>query len=131
MKERDFQTMFTRYIRENPPEETCAFELKIVKKGAMPFNAVAEHQVEALIRARCDKGSYHKLSDMSREKKPYDCFYIRDARAYVVIWWYKPRQPKEMIWVPVEKFIGEMQSCKRKSLTEERAKEIGIVIPFK
>jgi len=129
MIEKNFQSLFTKWIRKNPPNESCAFELKIVKKGAMPFSAVAEHQIDGLHAAEW-RGMYHKISDMSREKKPFDCFYMYGAKAYLVVWWYKPRQPKEMIWIDISSLMTEMTFSKRKSLTEARAKEIGMVVPF-
>ena len=131
MKEKNFQTMFSKWIKgKNLP--TTAWELKIVKLKSMPFDAVKEHQVKALLDARfC--GLYHKINDAPwggkmrfTTPKPFDCFNIAEAEAYVVIWFYHPRQKKEMIWIDINDFVDEKDTSKRKSLTEERAKEIGM-----
>ena len=122
--------MLKKFIDKQPLKYSAAMELKIVKNGKpMPFNKIAEHQLSGLYDAK-HSGCYHKLSDMSREKKPFDCFFIKEVAAYIVIWWYKPRQKKEMIWIDIDRMILEIKNSNRKSLTEERAKEIGTVIYF-
>jgi hypothetical protein len=36
-----------------------------------------------------------------------------------------------MIWIDVDEFVQEAEQATRKSITEERAKEIGLTFPFK
>jgi len=98
----------------------------------MPFDRVNPHQIKALNQAR--KGNlYHKISDSPiyagmqtrfTAPKPFDCLNISQANAYVVIWYYRPRERKYFILIDVRDFIVETRESDRKSLTEERAKKI-------
>lgn len=133
MKEKDLQVIFGRYLQENPPNQTEVYELKMCKMKSMPFTQVAEHQIEALWKAEFGN-LYYKINDMPfiignskmrfTKPKPFDCMNIHDADAYVVIVFYKPRQKKEFILICIGKFRAEILESDRKSLTEERAKEI-------
>ena len=133
MKEKDLQYIFGKYLQENPPNKTEVYELKMCKMKSMPFNQVADHQIEALWQAEF-RNLYYKINDMPfiqgnskmrfTKPKPFDCLNIHDADAYVVIVFYKPRQKKEFILICIGKFRAEILESDRKSLTEERAKEI-------
>ena len=78
---------------------------------------------------------YHKISDSpifggmkSRftKQKPFDCL-VLTGLAFVCIMFYKPRKKKEFIAIDIDVWNEEVKTSIRKSLTEERAKEIGIV----
>ena|ERR1035437_6118350 len=136
MRESDMTTLFGKYIRSKKPLLSGVFELKIVKKGALPFDALRPHQAEALT-AVVEAGFYHKLidppvfADMQTRfnaPRPFDCFYLVGIQAFVVVWWYHERQPKKFIFIPIKKFLAEQATSDRKSLTEIRAKEIGTEI---
>jgi hypothetical protein len=136
MKEKDFQILFSKWIDDNYHYDSAVWELKICKLKSMPFDQVKPHQIKALQKAKSG-GLYHKINDMPIFKgskmrftnpKPFDCFFVSGVKAFVVIWFYKPRQEKEMIWIDIEEFLKEEETCGRKSLTEERAKELGIII---
>lgn len=130
MQERDFQSLFTKWIREKGDtyfNRTAAFELKICKENALPWSRVEHHQVQALFDARFNR-MYHKISDQSFGIKPFDAFQIAKAEAYLVILFYKPRAKKEMIWIDIAKFASEYAKSTRKSLTEAKAKEISTYI---
>ena len=134
MKEKDMQTLWGKYLKTHRTDKTEVYELKIVKQTSMPFSRVNEHQIVALNQAR--KGNfYYKISDTGfptaqdslmrfTPQKPFDCMNIFKADAYVVIWFYKPRQKKKFILIGVRSFVEEVCSSDRKSLTEERAREI-------
>ena len=134
MKEKNLQVIFGNYLKENPPNETAVYELKMCKGKSMPFSQVAEHQIEALQQAK-HGNLYHKITDQPvswgkntkmrfTKPKPCDCFNICKANAYIVIVYYKPRQKKEFILIDILQFITERDNSKRKSLTEARAREI-------
>ena len=91
-----------------------------------------EHQIEALEQAK-NAFLYHKINDLPiyrksktrfASKRPFDCFCFAKVDAFIVLWFYKPRQKKEMIWIDIDKFTKEKDISARKSLTEQRAKEI-------
>ena len=127
MKEKNIQSIF-----KNINKKEGLFELKLCKGKSMPFNSVADHQVEALVAGSCDEGVYHKISDSPvswggqrfTKPKPFDCFYFRNVPAYVVICWYVPRKKKAFHYIPIKAFIRKRDSVERKSITEEMSAEI-------
>lgn len=132
MKESDMQTLFGKYIRTKKPPKSAVFELKICKGTSIPFDALRPHQVAAL--SQISQGFFHKLIDPPifenmqtrfNAPRPFDCFYLKDVEAFVVIWFYHERQPKKFIFIPIKKFLLEKETSSRKSLTEVRAREIG------
>lgn len=124
MKEKDFQNKFGRWLKANW-HASAVFELKLVRGKSLPFSSVKEHQVWALMKAQNAK-IYYKIPDCGNSQKPFDCFLLTKIPAYVVIMFYR-RGQKEFIIIDINLFAQEQQRSKRKSLTEERAKEIGNV----
>lgn len=132
MKERDIQTEFRNYLEENPPVKATIYELKKENGPSMSFSKVADHQIKALLKAKRE-GIFHKLTDMPHfqgaksrfdAKKPFDCFYIPKASAFVGICFYRPRRQRDLILIDIEDFVREMKTAKRKSITLTRALEI-------
>lgn len=140
MKETQMQTFFKKHLLKHPPTVSEVYELKICKTTSLPFEAVKDHQIKALQEA--STGLFHKITDPPiyyggetrfNIPRPFDCFYIRDVLGYVVLWFYKPREKKIFIKIPIGVFLKEKETATRKSLTEERAKQLGeeIVIDIK
>jgi penicillin-binding protein-related factor A (putative recombinase) len=128
MKEKDIQTLFSKVINE-----VGVYELKLAKRSSMPYNQVADHQIEALLSASNETGLFHKITDMPwgttnkfrfTKPKPFDCFFFRNTPAYVGICYYKPRQKKEVFCISIANFIKSKEEDSRKSITETRAREI-------
>ena len=126
MYEKDFQTKFLRWIRHNEQFKTGAYELKITKTGSLPFNALRDHQLLALQQVKHRKLAY-KIADDSIGFKPFDCFVLEYCPAYVVIMFYR-RGTKEFFMIDIDIWTKETEISKRKSLTEDRAREIGITL---
>jgi hypothetical protein len=122
MKEAKFQTLFSKWLKYNWSINSV-FELKICKNKSLPFNSVKEHQIDALLKTQTKFINY-KIPDCGYDQKPFDCFFLTNMNAYVVIMFYK-RGQKEFIIIPIKKFIKEKQISNRSSLTEQRAHEIG------
>lgn len=130
--ERDFQKLFKTWVESNKDIlSNTAFELKFCKnRKPLPFSAVQDHQLVALQEVK-NIGKFHKIADQPfipgrmayTFKKPFDCFFLK-GEAYVVILFYEPYEDKIMYWIDVDVFINEMNTSTRKSLTEDRAKEI-------
>lgn len=107
--------------------DSMVFELKLEKGTSFAFSRVAEHQIEALRQAK-HSGLYHKISDMPQsfyggnkhfrfvKPKPFDGVYLRGVNAFVVLMFYKPRQPKIAYLIDVDMFVKERDSAIRKSL---------------
>lgn len=121
--ESDFQSLWTKYVRQNWSHGSAAFELKITKTGSLPFTRLEEHQAEALKKAK-HKTLFHKISDMSINAKPFDGFILQDALAYVVVLFYTEGEKKVAYCIDIDEFIKESELSVRRSLTEERARQI-------
>lgn len=141
MLEKDFQTKFNRWLRY-VYKKTGAFELKITHEKSIPFSAVKDHQVAALLAAK-GEGIAYKISDESSGFKPFDCFFLNNVGGWVVIWYYNNSlqrghkrlgdvglERSSFYLIDVDDWIQEKSESKRKSLTEERAKEIGEAYSF-
>lgn len=118
-REAKFTTLFRHWVRANKRNLfSSAFELKQTTGKSIPFSDVQEHQLDALLAAKHD-GLLYKAPDDSRGIKPFDMFFLYNARAFVVI-----RYPDFFCLIDVEVFIEERQISERKSLTAQRAREI-------
>jgi penicillin-binding protein-related factor A (putative recombinase) len=125
MKERDFQTEFGKRNKI-----IGVFELKFCKGKSLPFSALADHQEKALLAASSSSGLYHKISDFPvfagskvrfNRPKPFDCVYLSNMDAYVVIMWWVPRKKKMVYYIDIDDFINMRDQADRKSITEEMA----------
>ena len=128
MKESNQQTLFGKYLKENPPTVSTAYELKICKTLSMRWDRVAEHQLQALLEVS-GGGHYWKLPDMTSmggfaSPKPFDCQYLLNTKAYIVVWFYVPRQPKVFHMIEVHDYIEAMKIAPRKSYREEDIEKI-------
>ena len=133
MNERRMQGFFGEFIIKNPPEESEVYELKFSREKSLAFSSVADHQVNALLAVE-KRGLYHRITDQPwikdrpysyTLKKPFDCFFLKNpCKAYVVIWFYKARQPKKFIKVRIEDFLRLKDICGRKSFTEPMILEV-------
>lgn len=86
--EKDFQTAFKKWLEENPPWQTEVYELKLIKSGNFGIKHWIDknpHQARGLMQSKKD-GCYHKLSDMSRDLKPFDAFFIMKSNAFLVVY---------------------------------------------
>ena len=127
IKESIFQTRFNKWVKARW-NKTALFELKVTSKP-LPFNAVLQHQKDALVATK-HRSLIFKIPDDSRSYKPADCFCLAKEDAYVVIMYYELRK-STFIMIDIDDFLEEEKNSDRKSLTEDRAREIGIECSFK
>lgn len=127
MKEKDFQVKFTRWLRYRYPLESAAFELKICKGTSLPFSAVQPHQVSALLAVK-NTGLEYKIPDDTMGSKPFDCFRLF-GNAFVVVMFYE-RSVNHFYLIDIDIWCHEVSVSTRKSLTENRAIEIGTLGQF-
>lgn len=125
--EAKFQTLFNHWLKAGRLKGTygaIAFELKHTRgKDSLPFSAVEDHQLDALVAVTTTRGLIYKISDESRGFKPFDCFMMWECQAFIVI-----KYPYFFVLITVDEFIQEKKRSKVKSLTDERAKEIAFCI---
>lgn len=124
-QEKDFQIQLKRWF-SNHAISSSAWEQKICKTNAMPFSKVQEHQLRALWLSK-HKQLYYKIPDVGYDKKPFDNFILSNSNAYVCIFYYQKRGDKDFVVIDVDDFIKESEGSKKRSLTKERAIEIGKV----
>lgn len=115
MKEKDLQTLFAR---ANRPTRSEVYELKITKTGRLPFARLAAHQERSLSKIDSPIGAYHKLSDMSADRKPYDSHFLMNTPAYVAVCFYQPRKPKILYLIRIKDFLAFRDRHTMKSMTE-------------
>ena len=125
MKERDLQSILSRLIPAYL-DYSAAFELKMARTNSLPFSALLEHQEHSLLTAKNSK-VFFKIPDLGNSN-PFDCFMLAHVPSFVVICYYIPRQPKEFLFLDIEKFVDERDHSARKSLTKQRAIEISSLI---
>jgi len=122
--EATFTTKFLKWLVNEKIDGTAVFELKLAKGKSLSFSTVKDHQLRNLQLAQ--ERLVYKIPDTGYDQKPFDCFQLHKAEAFIVIMFYK-RGQKEFIIIPIRAFIREMRNSTRKSLTEERAKILGII----
>jgi len=132
MVEKNFQSLFKVWLGQNMPKVSTVYELKLEKGNSIPFDRVYDHQITGLRMCKY-AGLYHKIADTTmtfggkqtfNKPKPFDCFVMVGAEAYVVILFYVPRQDKVVYFIDVDDWIAEKASSSRKSLTQDRARAI-------
>lgn len=126
MKEKDLQTKVNLYLRNRWERGPAVFELKICHEKSMPWGAVKDHQINALKIAKHGRLAY-KIPDVGIEQKPFDCILLMGVPAYVLVMFYKKGQ-KNIYIIDVDVYEKESVESDRRSLTEERAAEIGELI---
>lgn len=126
MKEKNVQVIFGKNNTIHG-----VFELKLCKGNSQSFKSVANHQVEALLKAS-GEGMYHKIQDEPfgrtqyrfTKPKPFDCFFLKNTPAFVVLCWYTPRKKKEFHYIEIGDWETEKMIATRKSITKSRSYEI-------
>lgn len=125
--EKDFQTDFGRWVHHGSAVLTSSgFELKVTPTDSIAFTDVREHQVDALLAVKRAK-LFWKIPDDSMAAKPFDCFLLVASSAWIVVMFRcRERGQGEFFLIDVEVWTAERKRSKRRSLTEERARQIGL-----
>jgi len=119
-REQIFTTKFQRWLKHRwIGEPNAYFEIKVSRGLSLPFSDVKDHQVSNLLLKRV----IHKFSDGLRFGTLFDVIMCA-GKGYVVIQYHRP-QNKEFFVIEIGAFLLEKKTSSRKSLTEDRAGEIG------
>jgi hypothetical protein len=127
--ERQFQSAFSTWATVNGSSSAC-FELKSTPGTSLPFSSLEPHQRDNLLKAKHGR-LYHRLSDLGNfsgihQKQPFDCFMLSGVKAFVVpMYNVKERGNKVFYLIDIDAWCEEEKKSDRKSLTEERAGQIG------
>mgnify|MGYP003394311371 CR=1 FL=1 len=124
-REAQFQVRFSHWLKAVYLKNNHGglFELKQCKLS-LPFDAVAVHQLDALVCAKLGK-FYYKIPDDSVGQKPVDCVGLSCVDAYIVIYYSHERF---FCLVDVLVFVAEEKDSDRRSLTAARAREISEIV---
>lgn len=123
MTERQFQTLFTKWLKQNAPW-SAAYELKLTKTRRLPYRALQEHQAQALRRAKLGTLAF-KISDMALGYKPFDCFSLVKSGAYVAVMFYQKKIRHCCYLIDVEQWIDHQKRSQEKSITEAECASLG------
>ena len=125
MLEKDFQTLFNRWLKYCWTD-SGKFELKLTKGKSIPFSSVKLHQELALLSHKV----IYKIPDDSMSKKPFDCFCMTNVTGYVVVMFYR-RGQKDFYMFAIDEWMFLKNTHDRKSITEEDANLHGIKYTLK
>ena len=95
-----------------------AIEIKFTRTNRLSFSCLPAHQEEALL-----KQWYYKIPDVGVQRKPLDIVLKRKECPIIVVY-YSPRHT-EIYEIPIRTFLKEKYEGTEKSLSKERAGEIG------
>ena len=121
--EREFTTQFTKWLKAFK-NESMAFEVKVVRGKSLPFNAVKDHQRDALYATKHNKVVW-KIPDDGRQK-PFDGFILANVPSFVVIYFISNGN-KKFYMVDIDEWISYSRESQRKSITEEGLQAIGTI----
>lgn len=124
-REAKFCTELQKWLSHNF-KESCVIEAK-VSTDNKPFNyksGFKSHQLRVLSQIKHGSFAY-KLSDLDQMIKPFDILFLKGCKSYVAIMWIR-KGNKIFYFIDPDTIQGEMDDGK-KSLTEERARELSIL----
>jgi len=123
--EQKFHTQAMRWLKHNMHYFPKSFliESKVVRRGkkSFPYSELSEKEERLLLRA-CSTGVIHTHSDYGGMGTLCDGSVIC-GNGFIFMKWIIPRN-KEFFVFEIKKFIEHRDKSKRKSLTEEEAREI-------
>lgn len=120
-REAQMQIKFGRWVVNRFKGDSALFELKRTLTKSLPLSSIKDHQLMALSQA-ANSGLFYKIPDDSVGVKPSDCFYLKNAEAYLVVAY----GPKLIGFYLIP--IAIVERIKRNgtvSITEKLAKEFG------
>ena len=123
MTEKSLTSLFAKYIKLHPRENTECFEFKMVKSKSFNIKVVKQHQIDGLLSA--GEGVWHKISDSPiyagmktrfTLQKPFDGVFIKSQRNYVCPIFYQPHSYKKVFLIPIKEFLKFTKSVKMTEL---------------
>lgn len=113
--ESDLQGKIGRWLKDNNYfNHVC--EVKLVKGGTLNFNKFEEQQLPSLLKASTT-GKYHKLTDASVGRKPFDYVCFKGSSAYVACQFWKEIQ-QEIVYFMNIKEVMKIKNSGAKAIKE-------------
>lgn len=121
MQEKSYYNDINKYYVANTTN-SVAWEAKFTRTGTINFNCLPPHQEQFLLEAERSFG--FKIPDAGIGRKPFDGFVLKNATSVFVAIYFLPRET-EIYEIPIRAFLKEKYESGRKSLSKERAAQIG------
>lgn len=120
-REAEFTTKFKKWVKLHTLVPACgAYEIKVTPNKRIPFDAVKEHQIDALLAVK--NGCFiYKIPDAGWQN-PFDVFLMANQPAYVVLAFTEPRKKVRTYIVDIELFLEMQKESEEfgvKSVTQE------------
>lgn len=120
-REAQFTTKFKKWLHaQTQYPDVGAYEIKVTPNKRIPFNAVREHQIDALMAVRYGKFVY-KIPDAGWQN-PFDLIMMAQQPAYVVLAFTEPRKKSVTYIIDIECFLNikeEMEELGIKSVSQD------------
>lgn len=121
MNESSYYADLTKYY-ERTATNTIVWEAKFSRNHRISFSDLPAHQEKFLLKSEQVYG--FKIPDNGIGQKPFDGFVVYKAAAFFIAIYFLPHQT-EIYEIPIRIFINEKYTSEEKSLTKERAGQIG------
>lgn len=124
MTEADFYSDICKYFERNKAKySSLAWEAKYTSGRRINFKELSAHQEEKLLASK--RGYAYKIPDTANGgKKPFDGFFIKGEAVVIVVYGSK----KHAYLIDIWDWCNEAYGSDTKSLTEDRAAQIGVRI---
>jgi len=125
--EKSYYTDLTKYYLEESLklQRSITWEAKFTRTNYLNFNCLPAHQEEFLLESERAYG--YKIPDTGIAKKPFDGLVVFNAHSVFIAIYFLPRHT-EIYEMPIRTFLQEKYKSGKKSLTKERAAEVGKLI---
>ena len=126
MTEKDYYAKINRYYVAHIEEyqNNIVWEAKFSRTKRIAYRSLALHQEASLLQA--ERYFAHKLADVGIALKPFDGFVLYKATVFFIAIYFSEKT--EIYEIPIRLLLREKYLSGEKSLTKERAKEIGKLI---
>lgn len=124
MTEKSYYADLTKYYLDHALKlkRSISWEAKFSRSHRISFSALAPHQEEKLLKSMRAYGE--KIADAGVMRKPFDGWVLFNAESYFIAIYFLPRET-EIYEIHIRNFVDEKYRSTEKSLTKERASEIG------
>lgn len=124
MTEKSYYSDLTKYYTARALElkKSITWEAKFSRTHRISFTALQSHQERDLIKSMRVFGA--KIPDAGVMQKPFDGYVLFNAEAYFIAIYFLPRET-EIYEIHIRNFVDEKYRSNEKSLTKERAAQIG------
>lgn len=127
MTEKSYYAKINKYYIAHSWEynNNIVWEAKFTRTNRISYKALASHQEASLVQAQ--RAYAIKLADVGQALKPFDGGMFYKASGFFIAIYFI-RNKTQVIEIPIDDFLREKYTSKEKSLTKERASEIGKLI---